>query len=387
MVSNDTNPPLLKPGKLNIIIDGQFGSTGKGLVASYLGFHNHVDIAITNASTNAGHTFYLDGKKHVTKHLPVSGVLNKRSTIYLCAGSIIDPEYLAKEMCEFDIDPDRMRIHPRAAVIETVDKQKEATGSVKKIASTQSGVGAALQRKIDRSAKLAKDHPFLAPMVGEIDLNYYLDQDAIALMEVPQGFDLSINSGLSYPHCTSREITVSAAMADAQVHPRYLGSVIVVIRTFPIRVGHIMEEGKVVGDSGPFYPDSRELTWKELKQPEEYTTNTKRVRRIATFSMQQYRRMVANLKPDYVFLNFCNYLTRRPLEKLIKQLAGLTHVCFGPEITDVRELYNPKWRNDEPNPCQIQKHHGKTSAIQKHHKRKEGPGPRKDTDLQTAAAV
>jgi hypothetical protein len=40
----------LIPGKFNIIIDGQFGSTGKGLLSNYISVFNHIDIAVSNAS-------------------------------------------------------------------------------------------------------------------------------------------------------------------------------------------------------------------------------------------------------------------------------------------------------------------------------------------------
>lgn len=44
-------------GKLNIIMDGQFGSTGKGSLAAYLGLNHPADIYLSNLSPNAGHTF------------------------------------------------------------------------------------------------------------------------------------------------------------------------------------------------------------------------------------------------------------------------------------------------------------------------------------------
>lgn len=47
----------LAKGRVNILLDGQFGSTGKGLFAEYISKHNRIDIAITNAGPNAGHTF------------------------------------------------------------------------------------------------------------------------------------------------------------------------------------------------------------------------------------------------------------------------------------------------------------------------------------------
>lgn len=327
---------MLKPSKLNILIDGNLGSTGKGLMASYLGTYKHIDIAISSGSPNAGHTFYTQGQPYITRHLPVVGVLNKRCTIYLCAGAIIDPVIFLDEIKTFNISLDRLCIHPRAAVIEPQDIDSEKEGDVKKIASTRKGVGAALVRKINRNAKLARDNKYLAPFIQELDLQFYLDEGCTCLIEVPQGFDLSLNSGLAYPYCTSREITVSQSLSDAQVHPKYLGSVIVCIRTFPIRVGNIVEKGKVVGYSGPFYSDSEELSWEDIGVKPEFTTNTKRKRRVATFSHSGYTKMLKYLKPDYVFLNFCNYLSEKKLNKLLKVLPEVTHLGFGPTIENIK---------------------------------------------------
>ncbi len=238
----------LSPGKLNLILDGQFGSTGKGLLASYIASNNHIDIAVSNSSSNAGHTFYwqLHSKyfveKHITKHLPISGVINPRSTIYLCSGSIINPKVLFKEIEENDVDPDQIYIHPRAAIITDEDIENELKNNgVKTIASTMSGVGSALVRKINRNALLAKDYIELKKFIKTIDLQYYMDKDCIVLMEVPQGMDLSLNHGLEYPYCTSRDITPSSAMNDAGVHPKYIGKILVSLRTFPIRVGNVIE--------------------------------------------------------------------------------------------------------------------------------------------------
>ena len=149
------------------------------------------------------------------------------------------------------------------------------------------------------------------------------------MVEVPQGFDLGINSGLSYPYCTSREISIAQAMSDAQIHPRFLGKVMMTMRTYPIRVG---------GTSGPFYSDSDEITWEELGVTPELTTVTKRVRRVATFSMLQYERSLNAIVPDYVFLNFLNYIPPASQQIFINRLTKLrtpTHVGTGPKVTDV----------------------------------------------------
>lgn len=97
-----------------------------------------------------------------------------------------------------------------------------------------------------------------------------------------------------------------------------------------------MKDGEEIGNSGPFYPDSVETTWDELLIGVERTTVTGRIRRVASFSMHQYRNMLKVLKPDYILLNFANYLSQEDLEFLVEQLPEVTHLGFGPEIKDVK---------------------------------------------------
>lgn len=328
---------MLKTGKCNILIDGQFGSTGKGLFTSYITDKYNIDFSISNSSPNAGHTFYKNNKKYITKQLPVSGILNKHSIIFLCAGSIINPYILLDEIKRYNISSNRLFIDPMASIIETKDinDELEITSSATLISSTQNGVGKSLSRKINRSAKLAKDNKLLNKYVRDIDITLLLNKGYTALMEVPQGLGLSLCSGLKYPYCTSREITVSSALSDAQIHPYYLGNVLSCIRTFPIRVGNIKIKNKEIGYSGPFYEDSKEIKWEDIGITPELTTNTKRVRRVATFSMIQYNYMLDMLIPDYILLNFCNYLNKDKLNKLLLKLPEVTHLGFGPKKTDI----------------------------------------------------
>ena len=333
----------MKRGKVNLIIDMQFGSTGKGLLASYLATTFHIDMAISNLSPNAGHTFeYKDGFA-VSKQIPVCCILNKRCGAYLTAGSIIDIDLLFEEMERFNIhhDEGKIFIHPNATIITKEDKRAEAEieSSVKKIASTMSGTGVALSHKIVRSAKIAKDFPELKAFIKVIDLHSYMDQGCILFMESSQGFDLSLNSPY-YPHCTSRDITVASLLNDAQIHPQYLGDVYGCMRTYPIRVGNIVENGVEVGNSGEFYPDSTEVSWSDLGFKKEYTTNTKRIRRVATFSKLQYKRALNILRPDIVFLNFVNYLTTVEtwdhVEQIIVDVRFPDLFGYGPKIKDVK---------------------------------------------------
>jgi adenylosuccinate synthase len=127
---------------------------------------------------------------------------------------------------------------------------------------------------------------------------------------VPQGFSLSINASPFYPHTTSRDCGVLQGLSDAGIHPSYLGAVLMVARTFPIRVGAIVADGETLGTSGGVYSDQHEITFADIGQPEERTTVTGRVRRIFTFSREQIRDSMAVNRPSHVCLTFCNYVRR-----------------------------------------------------------------------------
>ncbi len=129
-------------------------------------------------------------------------------------------------------------------------------------------------------------------------------------------------------------------MADAGVHPSYLGSVIACFRTLPIRVGHLMNglTDECKGKSGSFFIDSTEITWGMLMVEPELTTNTKRVRRVATFSEIQYQEALDKLRPDFVFMNFMNYLSEVDQMTFLSKHPEITHVGYGPETIDVLDI-------------------------------------------------
>ena len=333
-------PNFCIPGKVSVIIDGQFGSTGKGLAASRIAFDNHYDIAIASLSPNAGHTFYdSDMNKYVTKSLPVTGILSKRCQIYLSSDAVIDPDILFDEIKKFDIDPARIAIHPRAAIITKDSKlEEQKSNGVKIIASTQSGTGAARASKIMRNGVLAENYEPLKEFVCKLDMQYYLQQGCSAVVETGQGVDLGLNHGLAYPYCTSRDPHPSYILGELSLHPKYFGKSLVVFRTFPIRVGNIIENGKEVGYSGPFWDDSKEIDFSDIGVPDEYTTVTKRKRRIATFSMKQYVNTLNIIEPDYILLNFINYYYSDFKKFKIQFTKGIrkpTHMAYGPYPWDV----------------------------------------------------
>lgn len=341
----------IRKGKCSVLVDGQFGSTGKGLLAAYLASQpqNKVDFATTNAAANAGHwTKFKNPNKtnFCCFHLPTFGVIQKDTKIYLNAGSIINPELLFDEMYHCGVLEERVTIHPNASIIyqEDIDAEMEDQSQATKISSTRKGVGQALSNKVRRTAKLAKDNGDVGHMVEDLNLNMMMSEmDARVSMEVPQGYSLSIN-GPFYPYCTSRNCTVASGLNDANVHPAFLGQVAMANRTFPIRVGSIPK----LGYSGDVYPDQHEIDFKTLGVEEELTTVTQRVRRIFTWSNYQMADAILDNRPSIYFLNFCNYTDAETVIKLTESIQEMSYSIlsvhqqmlhgWGPNIEDVKQV-------------------------------------------------
>lgn len=299
---------------VHVLADGQYGSCGKGALASWLahkaieeevGFH----AVVSNAGPNSGHTFYHEGMKHVLKQLPTFGVqsylLGHGYPIYLTAGAIIDPHILLQEIGRYP--GIQVYVHPCAGVVNEENKRTELeTDSIAAVSGTRSGAGVALIHKIERRVD--------ATVGGSGWLHQWPSYDEQQIdparnrifMEISQGFSLGLNDQRFYPKVTSRECTFSQGFADARIAPRYFARGYLAFRTFPIRVGSTPQ-----GSSGGWYPDQRETTWEDLGQSPEITTVTQRVRRVATWSWMQFNGAMNANRPTHVFLNFLNYLRPR----------------------------------------------------------------------------
>lgn len=312
-----------KPGA-TVLVDGQFGSTGKGLFAGYLAEkHGHkISHVTTNAGPNSGHTAFYAGEKIVSTQVPIAGIIlvkrGYKPFITLNAGAMIDLDRVMVELEEYGIEPYHIRIHPCAALIS--DRAKAADGlTVSAISSTGKGTGPALANKIlrrdgSRVGQL-KDMGFASSPKRDTWSDVWDWSKDTVFVETAQGFSLGVNEARFAPYTTSRECTVMQAIADARIPAQMVNSVIMTLRTFPIRVGNAPNSY-----SGDCYPDQIEMDWDELGIEPELTTVTKRPRRIFTWSAIQFREAVAANRPDILFLNFCNYMNDKELKVLIQNV-------------------------------------------------------------------
>lgn len=332
------------PG-VHVVVDGQFGSTGKGLIAAWMAEHAQaLEIVTSNAGPNSGHTSYYDGQKIVLCQLPTASVfrhrMGKSTMSILNAGAVINPETLMLEMAR---EPGlQVRVHPHAALIKGADLMEP--GSCSAIASTNKGVGPAMARKLLREEDAVFESwyrdtdaaDYVPDTLQLLALSPMQMTGAVTMMEVSQGYSLGLNSGF-YPHCTSRECTVAQAISDANIPITEKRRVVASFRTFPIRVGNTDK-----GHSGGWYSDQREITWDQIGVEPELTTVTKRVRRVATFSWKQYMDAIAINGADAIFLNFMNYLKPDARARFVEKAVDIFQDVRGCKPDFVALGYGPK---------------------------------------------
>lgn len=352
----NTNEFFMK-GRLSVVLDGQAGSSGKGVIGSFVTKHAvNWQFACNSFSAQAGHWVHDGEVKRFYQSLNSCAYDHERyERLLIGPGAVLEVPALLREIEENSVPARKVGISPLAAVIQEQDVgyergQVSFEGAVygrgndhdgtMRTGSTCHGVGAARARRLLRHAttRLARDVPELKPFLCDVPTEVMdrLDRGQAGLLEVAQGFQLSL-LGRFYPHCTSNNVTVASGLDGMMVPPRYLGNVLLNYRTFPIRINsrkfvtpdgrHLtwaeVEQGvphRVVdGDSGGWYKDQHELAWSDVTRESgspspilELTSVTKLPRRVASFSVENLRESIRHNQPldGRVFLsvNFANYV-------------------------------------------------------------------------------
>lgn len=303
---------------LTIVIDGQAGSSGKGKICGYLAKKDTFAISTNNWSSNAGHTYVdNDGNKVIVSHLPMA-LINPKTKLVINAGAIITPEILLEEISKYKdlIGNRKIYIDQRAMIIQKKHREMEKKNIIS--GSTFKGCGAAYADKIMRKQDivLAKDYfsdtkykDIIEISDTALMINESLDD---ILIEGAQGQDLDINHGLDYPNVTSRMCSASQLIADAGCSPFKVKNIYMIIRPYPIRISNETELGNIYSGD---YADSKEITWEEVSRRcgyngvlEEYTTVTKKKRRVFEMSWTRLKYNCMINKPTGLVLNFVQYI-------------------------------------------------------------------------------
>lgn len=327
---------------VDVLVGGQYGSEGKGQVAAYLS--PEYDLLVRVGGPNAGHKVYEEPEPFTFHSLP-SGTRVSDADIVIGAGAVVNVDNLLREINKCDLDHRRLTIDPQVMLISDADIEKERR-NVETIGSTGQGVGAATARRIlDRGinhVEMAGDAEKLKPYVRSA---HEVIQDACRkrkkiLLEGTQGTGLSLYHGW-YPHVTSRDTTVAGCLAEAGISPSRVRRVVMVCRTYPIRVQNPDMEGKTSG------PMSQEISLAEISRRSgiseselrktETTSTTRRSRRISEFDWVLLKTAAELNAPTDVALTFVDYICQR--NKRARRFDQLTPetIKFIQEIERVAE--------------------------------------------------
>lgn len=305
---------------VDVIVGGEYGSEGKGHIASYLA--PEYDILVRVGGPNAGHTVLDYPETYTFHHLP-SGTKSSRANLVIAPGAVVRVEGLLKEIDECKVSADRLSIDPQVMIIEPGDVEEEGS-LVSDIASTGSGVGAATARRImgrskrlvRREVRLARDISELKPFIRETHevLGRAFASSKKVMLEGTQGAGLSLYHG-RYPHVTSRDTTVSGTLGEVGISPRRVRRVIMVCRTYPIRVGDAPGTGETSGYM------SQSISWEEVSRrsgipveelnKREITSTTKRERRVGEFDWDLVRTSAFLNGPTDIALTFADYVNKK----------------------------------------------------------------------------
>lgn len=333
---------------VSIVVGGQYGSEGKGKVAYFWANKMNAAAVVRVGGSNSGHTVYGKNNMHYAfRMLPTASILENKIAV-LPAGVYIDVPILMEEIQLTEISHERLKIDFNAVIITKEHKEQERKWLLQsEIGSTQSGTGAAVIDRILRNKShrvvMAKDIPELQPYLTDTKayLRQLLSEGKHIVIEGTQGYGLSNYHAKDYPYATSRDTTAAGFLAETGLSPFDVEHIVMVIRTFPIRVA---------GKSGPL---ENEIDWQQVSQEsgaseyfEEKTTVTHKIRRVARFAPDIVLQSISVNHPDIIVLNHMDYIDAHNknkeelsdkqeifLRKIEKQIGKSINYCGNGEMS------------------------------------------------------
>lgn len=326
---------------VTIIFGGQYGSEGKGKTAHFFAVKENAKYCVRVGGPNSGHTVYRNNKPLIFRILPTAAI--ERDTVsILAAGSYIDLSILQEEIDVSGISPDRLLIDPNAVVINEDMKSDELHSNLRaRIGSTLSGTGQAVIDRIKREGDsiLANNCPELKKYICDTKeiMRTACDNNEKIIIEGTQGFGLSLIHSEDYPYVTSRDTSAAGFLSETGLSPFDVENIVMVIRTFPIRVS---------GNSGPL---PKETDWDTIKTElgstddmTEYTSCTKRIRRVARFDADIVKKSIRCNKPNIIVLNHLDYIQEAERQSTVSQIedlisANIDYIGYNPVTLEKKE--------------------------------------------------
>jgi len=362
---------------VKLVLGLQHGDEGKGRVVDDL-CENWAEVVIRfQGGGNAGHTVYdKKGNKFVTHILPV-GVLTEGVINYIAKGCVINPIDLAKEIKEFNVTPDQLRISGLTPLIEPVHIWLDRVKYQGKIGTTAKGIGPAYSSFYARDSILFKDFvnnfnnsyekivenienflnnnkeikfdeesylmfleeytrktseiwecaKILKPFITENE-NYIQDcyrQNKNILLEGAQGWGLNVMSP-EYPNVTSSMPTIGGAINSTGLNHKQIDEVIGVIKSYKTKVG-----------KGNFKSLCDEVSENILVEiGKEYGATTGRKRRCGWLDMNEVKQACLENGVDHIVLTKTDVFTH-----IIDQ-----KIYYDDKIENVNKINSPSLKDE-----------------------------------------
>ena len=271
-----------------VVVGLQWGDEGKGKIVDQLTEHSNV-VARFQGGHNAGHTIYVDGKRHILHLLP-SGILHKNIECLICSGVVVSLQALLEEIQELNAIGievgSRLRIADACPLVlechRLLDVARERRRGKSAIGTTAKGIGPAYEDRAARRAvrlgdlqnwdafvkqteELFEYHNFIlkhyyqsptANCTAELEfihqhrdkfvslttsisehLHHLVKQKTNILFEGAQGTLLDIDHG-TYPYVTSSSTIAANASCSAGIAAQDIDHVLGITKAYTTRVGN-----------------------------------------------------------------------------------------------------------------------------------------------------
>ena len=188
-----------------------------------------MDVCVRTGSVNAAHTVWVEGKRYAL-HMVPSAFVYEKCRLLIGAGANV---HVAKFLEEVELTnvKNRIGVDHQASIIEEKHAEQDRTSAhLKGLGTTGWGVGPAIEERVRRTAKLAKDIPELEPYLTDVaaEANKAIDEGKKVLLEGTQGLMLSLFYG-TYPYVTGRDTSASAICSEAGIGPTKVDEVLIAV--------------------------------------------------------------------------------------------------------------------------------------------------------------
>jgi len=285
---------------IDIIFGLQWGDEGKGKISNAIS-KDYDMVCRWNGGPNAGHTVYINEKKHKTHIIPCGIFQNKLSVIGPNCVVNVDKfyeeiEYLKKE----GFDTSLIKVSAKAHIITERHLMYDRLHLKEILGTTGQGIAPAYSDKMLRVGKLAKDY---------IEKQYIWDGELYGkvLCEGAQSFWLDINYG-NYPYVTSSE-TLPYSACSLGFSPKKIRDIIGVAKIYDTKSG-----------VDPLFPSS---LWedKDLEKivnlGSEYGSTTGRKRLVNWLRLNHLIKSIKISGANRVIINKCDILEKAEKFKII----------------------------------------------------------------------